>query len=102
PFETAVWSSGAEVLSPDRRSWAMVRPEAQRAVQWCADLALREHVAPDPTRIGAEGAGGRELFEARLAATHIDGRWMVPRFRTLGFDWDVAPIPVLDRSRPSV
>ncbi len=102
PFETAVWSSGADVLSPDRRSWAMANPVAADAVQWCADLALREHVAPDPTRSGAEGAGGRELFEARLAATHIDGRWMVPRFRTLAFDWDVAPIPVPDRSRPAI
>lgn len=103
PFETAVWMSGGEVLSPDRRSWAMTSPAAVAAVQWCADLALRERVAPDPTRTSAgEGSGGRELFEARLAATHIDGRWMVPRFRRLGFDWDVAPIPVPDRARPSV
>jgi multiple sugar transport system substrate-binding protein len=57
-------------------------------------------VAPSPAR--AEGAGGRELFEARLAATHIDGRWMVPRFRQLGFEWDVAPIPMPDREKPSV
>jgi multiple sugar transport system substrate-binding protein len=100
PFEVAVWASGADVLSPDRRSWAMVNPVAERAVQWCADLALRDGVAPLPSRV--EGGGGRELFEARIAATHIDGRWVVPRFRKLGFDWDVAPIPMPDRQRPPV
>jgi multiple sugar transport system substrate-binding protein len=100
PFEVAVWASGGEVLSPDRRSWAMNEPVAVRAVQWCADLALRDGVAPLPSRV--EGGGGRELFEARLAATHIDGRWMVPRFRKLGFDWDVAPIPMPDRERAPI
>ncbi|MDB4938197.1 MAG: Multiple sugar transport system substrate-binding protein [Labilithrix sp.] len=102
PYEDAVWSSGEEVLSPDRRSWNLTSPIAVRAVQWCADLALREHVAPNPTRLGDSGGGGRELFEARLAAMHIDGRWMVPRFRQLEFAWDVAPIPVPERGAPSI
>jgi len=102
PYEDAVWSSGEEVLSADRLSWNLTSPVATRAVQWCADLALKEHVAPNPTRLGDQGGGGRELFEARLAAMHIDGRWMVPRFRQLEFDWDVAPIPVPERGAPSV
>jgi len=102
PYESAVWMLGGEVLSPDRRSWAMTSPEAVRAVQWCADLALVFHVAPNPARLGAEGVVGRELFEAGLAATHVDGRWMVPRFRKLGFDWDVAPVPVPAPGVPSV
>jgi multiple sugar transport system substrate-binding protein len=100
PFDVAVWASGGEILSPDRRSWAMNTPTAERAVQWCADLALRDGVAPLPSRV--EGGGARELFEARLAATHIDGRWMVPRFRKLDFDWDVAPVPMPDREREPV
>jgi multiple sugar transport system substrate-binding protein len=33
---------------------------------------------------------------------HIDGRWMVPRFRQLEFDWDVAPIPVPERGARSI
>jgi multiple sugar transport system substrate-binding protein len=78
----------------------MENPVSEQAVQWCADLALSDGVAPLPSRV--EGGGGRELFEARLAATHIDGRWMVPRFRKLGFDWDVAPIPMRDRERPPI
>jgi multiple sugar transport system substrate-binding protein len=102
PYEDAVWSSGEDILSPDRRSWNLTAPAAVRAVQWCADLALREGVAPNPTRLGDTGGGGRELFEARLAAMHIDGRWMVPRFRQLDFDWNVAPIPVPEKGAPSI
>ena len=101
PYEAAVWSSGAEILSPDRRSWAMTSPRAIEAFQWCADLALKEEVAPNPARL-AEAAVGSELFEAGLAAMHIDGRWMVPRYRKLAFDWDVAPIPVPVRGAPSI
>jgi multiple sugar transport system substrate-binding protein len=102
PYEAAVWSSGGEVLSADRRTWTLGAPVAVRAVQWCADLALKEEVAPNPTRLGDQGGGGRELFEARLAAMHVDGRWMVPRFRQLDFDWDVAPLPVPERGVRSI
>ena len=101
PYEAAVWSSGAEILSPDRRTWAMTSPRAMAAFQWCADLALREGVAPNPARI-SEAALGSELFEAGLAAMHVDGRWMVPRYRRLAFDWDVAPIPVPVRGAASI
>lgn len=101
PYEAAVWSSGAEILSPDRREWAMTSPRAIEAFQWCADLAVRDGVAPNPARLG-EGTIGSELFEAGLAAMHIDGRWMVPRYRKLAFEWDVAPIPVPVRGAPSI
>jgi multiple sugar transport system substrate-binding protein len=102
PYDAAVWSSGGEILSPDRRSWLLTTPVGTRAVQWCADLALREGVAPNPARLGPEAAQGSELFEAGLAATHIDGRWMVPRYRRLSFDWDVALVPSPERGAPSI
>ncbi|MFT3767001.1 MAG: extracellular solute-binding protein [Minicystis sp.] len=76
------------------------RPVAMDAVQWCADLSLRHDVAPNLARSG--GAGESELFEAGLSAMHIDGRWMVPRYRKMPFDWDVAPIPVPQRGMKSV
>ncbi len=98
PYEAAVWSSGKDVLSADRRSWLLTDPVAEQAVQWCADLANVEGVAPSPARVTVT----TELFEAGIAATHIDGRWMVPRFRTLPFDWDVAPIPVPREGAPSI
>jgi multiple sugar transport system substrate-binding protein len=99
PYEAAVWSSGGRIVDGPLRTWQLSTPEGIEAVQWCADLALREHVAPNLARSG--GAGSSELFEAGLAAMHIDGRWMVPRYRKLGFDWDVAPLPVPQKGAPS-
>jgi multiple sugar transport system substrate-binding protein len=34
-----------------------------------------------------------QMFEAGKLATITGGRWMVPTYRKLKFDWDVAPIP---------
>lgn len=101
PYDAAVWSSGGEILSPDARTWTMTTDVAVRAFQWCADLAIAELVAPDAKRLG-DGAGGGELFQAGFAAMHVDGRWMVPRYRTLPFDWDVAPIPIPARDAKAV
>lgn len=92
-YETAVWSNGGEVLSEDARSWVLDSPRAVEAVQWVADLGLVHVVSPTLGKAGA-GVSSSQLFESQLAAMHIDGRWMVPRFRTLDFEWDVAPIPV--------
>lgn len=92
-YETAVWSNGGRILSEDARRWVLDSPEGIEAVQWVADLGLVHDVAPTYGRSGA-GQTSSQLFESQLAAMHIDGRWQVPRFRTLDFAWDVAPIPV--------
>lgn len=104
-YEHAVWSNGAEIVSPDKRSWVLASsPKGIEAVQWCADLGLVYKVAPD----GSKTAGGSgssspgQLFESQLAAMHIDGRWMVPHFRKLNFDWDVAPLPVPKKGMKSI
>lgn len=94
PYEAAVWSAGGEIVDAERRRWLMSSEVAMDAVQWCADLALRHGVAPNLARGPGGGGGSSELFEAGLAAMHIDGRWMVPRYRRMSFDWDVAPVPV--------
>jgi multiple sugar transport system substrate-binding protein len=101
PYEPAAWSAGASILSDDKRSWVLDSDAGIEAVQWCADLALVHGVAPAMSTAGG-GMGTRELFEAGLAAMHFDGRWMVPRFRKLGFAWDVAPVPVRTRGSPSI
>lgn len=98
PHETAVWSNGGEIVSADKQHWVLGKdPRSIAALQWCADLALVQHVAPNLSSsvAGSSAAGPGELFETGLAACHFDGRWMVPRYRqVLKFDWDVAPFPV--------
>lgn len=98
PYEAAVWSSGGEILRDGR--WVLDEPKGAAALQWVADLSLVHRVAPNPARGGSSGSA--ELFEAGLAAMHFDGRWMVPRFREMDFEWDVAPVPVPERGAPSV
>ncbi|MBC7545959.1 MAG: sugar ABC transporter substrate-binding protein [Candidatus Sericytochromatia bacterium] len=100
PYESAVWSSGGEIISPDKRTWALASAPGIRAIQWCADLGLIHKVAPDGSKSGSASPG--QLFESQLAAMHVDGRWMVPRYRSLGFDWDVAPLPIPVPGRKSI
>jgi multiple sugar transport system substrate-binding protein len=99
PYEAAVWSAGAEIVDAERLTWVLDSREAAAAVQWCADLALRHGVAPNPAHADANAG---ELFEAGRAAMHIHGRWMGPRYRELSFDWDIAPIPVPRAGMPSI
>lgn len=94
PYEAAVWSSGGEIVDVEKRQWVLNSPVGAAAVQWCADLGLVHKVAPDGSKSGGGSSSPSQLFEAQLAAMHVDGRWMVPRFRELKFDWDVAPLPV--------
>lgn len=95
-YESAVLAMGASMLSDDKQTWTLDSPKAIQAVQWVADLALVHKVAPDAakTAAGTGSSSPTQLFESGLAACHFDGRYMVPRFRSMSFDWDVAPIPV--------
>lgn len=98
PFEAAVWSNGGEFLSRDGRVFVM--PDDQRAVeamQWVADLSLKEKCSPTPRQAQSFDPG--PMFDTGKLACIFTGRWGVPHFRTLPFDWDVAPVPVSPRTR---
>lgn len=106
PHESAIWSNGGAITSPDKRRWVLAEDQASvAAVQWTADLSLVHKVGPDAakTAAGSGSASPSQLFESGLAACHFDGRWMVPRFRQAArFDWDVAPVPVPKKGMKSV
>ena len=92
PYECAVWSTGGDILDTDRRTFILER--SAPAVQWVADLGVKHGVIPAGNALAVDSAmNPDQLFQSQLAATHITGRWMVPGFRELPFDWDVAPIP---------
>lgn len=95
--EAAVWSNGGEYLSKDRRTFTMPDdPRAIEAIQWVADLALKYKCAPSPRQSASFDPG--PMFDTGKLACIIAGRWSVPHFRELPFDWDVAPIPVSPRT----
>jgi multiple sugar transport system substrate-binding protein len=62
-----------------------------------ADLALKHACAPSPREVHSFNPG--PMFDTGRLATIFTGRWMVPQYRALPFDWDVAPIPVSPRTR---
>jgi len=96
--EAAVWSNGGDYLSPDGRRFTMPDdPRAVEAIQWVADLSLREGVAPP--QVAELSMPVDVMFQTGRLATYFLGRWMVPQFRKVRFAWDVAPIPVSPRTR---
>lgn len=98
PMEAAVWSNGGEFLSPDGRAFVMADdPRTIEAIQWVADLALKYECAPSPRQSQSYNPG--PMFDTGKLACFFTGRWGVPHFRTLPFDWDVAPIPVSPRTK---
>jgi len=66
-------------------------PEFAEAIQFLADLALVHHVMPGVTELAEMSAP--DWFANQKAAMFICGRWMTMKFKTLPFEWDIAPVP---------
>jgi len=90
-WEGFVWSNGGTILSEDRKTFTLNEPAAAEAMQFIYDLTHVHKVVPDSRALQSMNDG--QMFEAGRLATITGGRWMVPTYRKLKFDWDVAPIP---------
>lgn len=87
-----VWSYGGDLLSPDRASFTLDRPEAAQGLQFYADLRNKYHVAPTAAEAGATKPS--QMFMNGKLAMVLNGRWAVPLYRqNLSFKWDIAPFP---------
>lgn len=90
-----IWQNGGELVddpaNPTRL--ALDSPAARQAIQFVADLALRDQVVPNRTAEAVQSHQDR--FYTGKIAMYIDSRRIVPTLRELAeFDWDVAPLPV--------
>jgi multiple sugar transport system substrate-binding protein len=90
-WEGFVIGNGGKFLSDDRKQFLLNSKEATDALQFAADLSLKHKVVPDSRALQAMNDG--QMFETGKLAMMIQGRWMVPTYRKLKFDWDVAPLP---------
>ena len=91
-----VWSGGGELVDDERRPTRFVleRPKSLAALQQFLDLHGRYPVTPSDQDREAEDDESR-FANGRLAML-LSSRRSTPMFRTIeGFDWDVAPLPVL-------
>ncbi|SFE06315.1 multiple sugar transport system substrate-binding protein [Paenibacillus catalpae] len=90
-WEGFVWGNSGAVLSDDRKQFTLNETAAADAMQFIYDLTNTHKVVPDSRALQSMNDG--QMFEAGKLATITGGRWMVPTYRKLKFDWDVAPIP---------
>ncbi|MDQ6423149.1 sugar ABC transporter substrate-binding protein [Paenibacillus sp. LHD-117] len=90
-WEGFVLGNGGKFLSDDRKEFLLNGKEASDALQFAVDLAHKHKVVPDSRALKAMNDG--QMFETGKLAMMIQGRWMVPTYRKLSFDWDVAPLP---------
>jgi ABC-type glycerol-3-phosphate transport system substrate-binding protein len=64
-WASVVYQRGGDVLTPDRRGYALDRPEAHEPLQWRADLRLRHRVVPTAEEV----RGGAAFDTGRTAMT---------------------------------
>lgn len=91
-WEGFVFGNGGAFLTDDRREFVGNGEAAVSALQFAADLANVHKVVPNAAAL--KDMNDSQMFQTGRLAMMITGRWMVPEFRKLGFDWDVAPLPV--------
>lgn len=98
-WEGILWSNGGNVLSEDKTEFVLNKPDAVEAMQFVADLTNVHNVAPDTK--ATEAMNADQMFETGKIAMAFNGRWIVPTYRNLDFEWDVIPYPVGKTGKPS-
>jgi multiple sugar transport system substrate-binding protein len=90
-WEGFVWSNGGEIFNEDKTEFLLDEAAATEGLQFAADLGLVHNVVPDSRAL--QSMNDDQMFQTGRLAMKIQGRWMVPTYRKLDFDWDVAPMP---------
>jgi multiple sugar transport system substrate-binding protein len=91
-WEGFVLGNGGQFLSENKQEFVGNSSEAIEALQFAADLSNKYGVVPKSAAL--KDMSDSQMFSTGKLAMMVTGRWMVPEFRKLGFDWDVAPLPV--------
>ena len=93
-WEGFLWSNGGDFLNESKTEFIMNQPEGVEAMQYSADLINKYQVSPDSKATADMNAD--QMFSTGKIATIGGGRWMVPTYRKLSFDWDIAPMPTFE------
>lgn len=97
------WAGGADYLdSTGRKVILNTSPEASRWFQFAADLRLKHRVAPAIAEQRAMQGGTRNFFLTGQVAIDTEGNWTLSDRKLIkNFTWDVAPIPMGNKARPT-
>lgn len=92
-WHLAVWANQGDIISPDGQKCLLAEPAAYDAIQWVADLALKENVAPKAEQ--SEVFGSLNPFASGKVATYIGGEDVLGGFIESidSFEWGAAMIP---------
>lgn len=93
-----IWMAGGDLVDEPEQptQLALDTPEARRALAWFVALQTEHGVVPDPVTEKAESHEAR-FINGRLAM-YLESRRVTPSLRqNTHFDWDVAPLPRLDK-----
>jgi len=92
-LESAVWSNDADWLNADHTKVTVTDPKFVEALQWVADLSLKEGVAPTAEEESSLGSFQR-FIDGKIGMMGI-GPWSQGQFwDEVKFDWDLMPWPV--------
>jgi multiple sugar transport system substrate-binding protein len=99
-WRAAVWQNGGDLVDKAGKKALLAEPAAAEAIQWMADLALKEHVHPRPD----EGADIRPLptpFTSGRIGMFAGGE---PDFgailKVTDFKWGAVPLPLAGAGKP--
>ena len=88
PTEAIIRQNGGDIFKDGKANFDST--EVIEALQYWADVALKQKVAPTI----AESAGGGDLFPSGLVAMTRNGIWMKDTYKEISnFEWDIAPLP---------
>lgn len=97
------WAGGADYLDkPGQKVVLNASPEGARWFQFAADLRTKHRVAPSLAEQRAMQGGTRQFFLTGQVAMDTEGNWTLSdRKGVKEFVWDVAPIPMGSKARPT-
>ncbi|WP_345762399.1 ABC transporter substrate-binding protein [Diaminobutyricibacter sp. McL0608] len=91
--ESAVWSNGGDWLNANHTKVTVTDPKFVDALQWVADLNLKDHVVPTPAEQSALPDYQR-FVDGKVAMMGI-GPWnQGGLWNDAKFNWDIMPWPV--------
>ncbi len=92
-WQAWVWSNGGDLFTADGTKVLLGDPPAVEALQFLADLAYKEHVAPTLSELQAHGGMSGLFRSGNLLMYHFSFNNIARNRTDVGFDWSVTALP---------
>ncbi|MBS5023790.1 MAG: extracellular solute-binding protein [Firmicutes bacterium] len=91
-IEAAVYSNNASFFNDDASREQITDPHFSEAIQFIADLTLKDHVMP--TASDQVSTNGYQRFKGQGCVFSFMGPWDCAEFwKTVNFEYDILPVP---------